>query len=183
MLGTDAKKTAEESAQKEIDIDKLNASIDALTTALAEQLHQNEEMKAKINELEKSVKSFTGLEERIYQRIYDNGGQELDDLHKRCISLKDTISDINAENIKKFFAIEYVILGFVTAVFLFIFIGTELYFIGKPSEDYAKRIMWNLQYGNVSEDAWIRFFDKESEAERKYKNQYNYEMSKLQNKE
>lgn len=43
-----------------------------------------------------------------------------------------------------------------------------------PSADYAKRIMWNLQYSNNGEN-YIGIFDDEDKAKRKYENQKKYE--------
>ena len=43
-----------------------------------------------------------------------------------------------------------------------------------PSVDYAKRIMWNLQYSNNGEN-YIGIFDDEDKAKQKYENQKKYE--------
>ena len=44
-----------------------------------------------------------------------------------------------------------------------------------PSVDYAKRLWWNLEYGRDNPKVEIKFFESEESAEKKYKNQLDYE--------
>ena len=44
-----------------------------------------------------------------------------------------------------------------------------------PSEDYAKRILWNIQYRGENGENTVNFFDSEESAKAKYDNQKRYE--------
>ena len=46
-----------------------------------------------------------------------------------------------------------------------------------PDVDYAKRIMWNIEYPGEEGQNRVNFFDSEDAANRKYKNQQDYEAT------
>lgn len=46
-----------------------------------------------------------------------------------------------------------------------------------PDVDYAKRIMWNIEYPGEEGQNRVNFFDTEEAASRKYKNQQDYEAT------
>ncbi len=46
-----------------------------------------------------------------------------------------------------------------------------------PDVDYAKRIMWNIEYPGEEGQNRVNFFDTEDAANRKYKNQQDYEAT------
>ena len=46
-----------------------------------------------------------------------------------------------------------------------------------PDVDYAKRIMWNIEYPGEEGRNRVNFFDTEEAANRKYKNQQDYEAT------
>lgn len=75
----------------------------------------------------------------------------------------------------------------ITAVFIAVFfsgIQFAIQYHFAPTVDYAKRIMWNINYTGDNGENYIRFFDNEEDAQRKYDNQKRYEdMEKFKAKQ
>ena len=66
--------------------------------------------------------------------------------------------------------------GLMTAVFFLL--GTFLIqWHFAPDVDYAKRIMWNIEYPGEEGQNRVNFFDTEEVVSRKYKNQQDYEAT------
>lgn len=66
------------------------------------------------------------------------------------------------------------IYALLTAIFFCaIQYGIQYHFT--PSEDYAKRILWNIQYRGENGENTVNFFESEESAKAKYDNQKRYE--------
>lgn len=64
--------------------------------------------------------------------------------------------------------------GLMTAVFFLLGVFLIQWHFA-PDTDYAKRIMWNLDYAGKNGENRIYLFDNEYEVQEKYKNQKDYE--------
>lgn len=67
--------------------------------------------------------------------------------------------------------------GFFTALFFLLGQGLIQYHFA-PSVDFAKRIMWNIEYGTHNPNVEIKFYESEESAKAKYENQEKYELER-----
>ena len=64
--------------------------------------------------------------------------------------------------------------GLMTALFFLLGVFfIQMHFA--PDTDYAKRIMWNIEYQGQNGENHVNFFDTDEQVNQKYKNQQNYE--------
>lgn len=188
--------TAKEQAVKPLieEIKRQEQEIMSLNSSLIEERRQNE-MLLKLSENERALKSenkklkdeksrieaelaqkkkvLEGLTDK-YNNIADMlpNDEEVKTLFSRFKSLFDTVDDVQARvtnfewNWK-----ERIIFSLLIVVFFAIGqVAIQKYFV--PDADYAKRIMWNIEYGEPR----VTFFENEKDAEQKYENQHRYEM-------
>ena len=188
--------TAKEQAVKPLieEIKRQEQEIMSLNSSLIEERRQNEKM-LELSKSEKTLKSeneklkrekirieaelaqekkvLEGLTDK-YNNIADMlpNDEEVKTLFSRFKSLFDTVNDVQARvtnfewNWK-----ERIVFSLLIVVFFAIGqVAIQKYFA--PEADYARRIMWNLEYGEPR----VTFFESEKDVEKKYENQHRYEM-------
>lgn len=70
------------------------------------------------------------------------------------------------------------LVGFFAALF-FLAGSALIQYHFAPSEDFAKRLLWNIQYGQYSKDQEqvVDFFDDEKDIEKIYENQRQFQSN------
>lgn len=137
---------------------------------------------AEIKSLRADMKSFVATTNTFMKDMQDlpktvqTTTEEVNDTQKTVKELQEDIklakkyaNELNWNFIIKACAIMGI---FSTIYFCGIQFAIQYHFA--PSVDYAKRIMWNLQYSNNGEN-YIGIFDDEDKVKQKYENQKKYE--------
>lgn len=188
--------TAKEQAVKPL-IEKIQQQERSLTelSAYNKSLTDENEKLLKLSENERALKSENKKLKDEKSRMEEELAQEkkaLMDLASRYNNITGMLP--NDEEIKKLFSrfkalfgavddVQYRVKNFewnwkeriVFSLLIVVFfvigqVAIQKYFA--PEADYARRIMWNLEYGEPR----VTFFESEKDVEKKYENQHRYEM-------
>ena len=185
---------SQEKSNLEILKEKANAEgateVDILRSALADSQEryndQADNIAKKLDEYDKRVQK---LEQAVEQsnkqktvdvskaledaadKIFQPMKEKSEDLLKTIKQAEDRAKNIGNSGVNFRKMATY---GFFTALFFLLGSGLIQYHFA-PSVDYAKRLWWNLEYGRTNPNVEIKFFESEESAEKKYKNQLDYE--------
>ena len=148
----------QQSAQIALLLEKQNKRIEALEKAVE---RSNEQKIINIQSaLEKATEAvmepMKGKSIELMATI-DEAGKRADEIGHRAIDWRNRAA-----------------YGLMTAVFFLLGVFLIQWHFA-PDADYAKRIMWNIEYSGEEGQNRVNFFDTEESASRVYKNQQDYE--------
>ena len=188
--------TAREQAVKPLieEIKRQEQKIMSLNSSIIEERRQNEKL-LELSKNERALKSENEKLKREKSRLEAELAQEKKILEALASKYNNITGMLpNDEEIKKLFSrfkalfgtvddVQYRVKNFewnwkeriVFSLLIVVFfaigqVAIQKYFA--PEADYARRIMWNIEYGEPR----VTFFENEKDAEQKYENQHRYEM-------
>ena len=188
--------TAREQAVKPLieEIKRQEQKIMSLNSSIIEERRQNEKL-LELSKNERALKSENEKLKREKSRLEAELAQEKKILEALASKYNNITGMLpNDEEIKKLFSrfkalfgtvddVQYRVKNFewnwkeriVFSLLIVVFfaigqVAIQKYFA--PEADYARRIMWNLEYGEPR----VTFFESEKDVEKKYENQHRYEM-------